>query len=220
MFSVEKIEEKINYKFKNKELLKTAFTHSSLANEKRTASNERLEFLGDSVLSLVITDRIYHHFKLSEGDLSKIRASLVSEDSLSLIMEELGMDEQLLCGAAFNGKKPTKAMVADSFEAMVAAIYLDGGEGAAKNFILGVFKSAMSDIDSHGVPDSAKSRLQEKFKNARIVYKTEVTTQNLEKIYNCRVFVNGVMSGIGASTKKKVAEEIAARQALEKVIEV
>lgn len=214
MFSCEKIEKIIHYNFKDKNLLKTAFTHSSLANEKKVKSNERLEFLGDSVLSIVVTDRIYHHYNKSEGDLSKIRASLVSESSLAFVMESLKLDEFLMCGEGLKNQKPTKAMLADNFEALVAAIYLDGGIEKAKAFILNVLDSAMSDIDRGGVPDSAKSLLQEKLKDAKIVYKTEIKQESGEKIYHSSVFINGIMCGTGQSTKKKIAEEISAKMAL------
>ncbi len=213
------IEKIIGYKFKDKTLLEGAFIHSSFANEHRVKSNERLEFLGDSVLSIIVTDYIYHHFKKNEGDLSKIRASLVSEKTLSAVMEVLDIGKNLQTGRGIKSN-PTNAMLADAFEALVAAIYLDGGLDSAKSFVLGVLQGAMSDIVLGGVPQDNKSALQEKFPNAKIVYKTVAEGEGLEKIYISRVLVNGVMSGEGKSTKKRVAEEIAAGQALKTIKKV
>ena len=135
-FDIQKIEKIIGYAFKNKELLKTAFTHSSFSNEHRVESNERLEFLGDSILSVIIAEEIFKRYNKSEGELTKIRASLVSEKSLAFISKQLGIDKFLIVGAGLVKKEPTDAMIADSFEAMLAAIYLDGGMKNARKFIL------------------------------------------------------------------------------------
>ncbi len=218
--SINKIQKIIGYKFKNPQLLENAFIHSSFANENRCLSNERLEFLGDSVLSIIVTDKIYHHFKRPEGELSKIRATLVSEASLSKIMNGLELGEFLLVGKGLSHTKPTNAMIADAFEALVAAIYLDSSLESAKEFVLGCMETCFSLIDKTGVPENAKSALQETLPAAKIVYKTTTEGEGLDKIYNSSVFVNGVMSGIGQSTKKKIAEEIAAKEAIKNIKKV
>lgn len=211
------IENKINYVFKDKNLLASAFVHSSYSNEHNHESNERLEFLGDSVLQLIVTENIFSSYKKNEGELSKIRASLVSEKSLSFIFEQLGLDKFILTGAGLKNTKPTRAMMADAFEALVASIYLDGGYFNAKKFVLSVLKSALAQIKKFGVPDSYKSKLQEKFKTAKIVYDTKSSGEGQDKTYTSKVFINGVMCGIGTSGKKREAEELSAFQALDSV---
>ncbi len=220
MSEFEKVEEIVGHVFKNKDLLKTAFVHSSFANEHKIRSNERLEFLGDSVLSVIVTDEIYHKYRKNEGGLSKIRASLVSEKSLSFIFENLGLTRFLKCGEGFKSKEPTKAMQADAMEALIAAIYLDAGLEKAREFVVFVLSDALKGISTHGVPDSDKSKLQEKFKTAKISYQTSSKGEGEEKIYTSRVFINGVMSGIGVSGKKREAEEISAKKALESIKKV
>lgn len=214
------IEKKLGYTFSDKSLLKNAFTHSSYANEHRVQSNERLEFLGDSVLSVVITDELYHSYKKSEGDLSKIRASLVSEKSLAFIFSGLSLDKYIICGEAFKTAKVSQAMIADAFEATLAAIYLDGGITSARKVILSLFEMPLKAIRSSGVPESHKSKLQEKFKTSKIYYQTVSSGEGENKVYKSRVFINGVMSGIGIATKKREAEELSALEALKSVEKV
>ena len=142
MFSFDKIEKIIGYKFQNRKLLNTAFVHSSYANEHKVECNERLEYLGDAVLEFIITDKLYSLFNLGEGQLTKYRASLVNEDTLSFIVSELNLDSFLLKG---KGEKKngidSKAIKCDLFEAIVGAIYLDSGIEFAKQFVLNVMDS-------------------------------------------------------------------------------
>lgn len=217
MENFKEVEEIISYQFKDKSLLKNAFIHSSYANEHKIASNERLEFLGDSVLSVIITDEIYHKYRKNEGGLSKIRASLVSEKSLSFVFDQLGLTKYLLCGEGFKNKTPTVAMQADAMEALIASIYLDAGIEKVKEFVLRVMSTGLKGISTFGVPDSNKSLLQERFKNARIFYQTTSTGEGEQKQYSSKVFINGVISGTGVSGKKREAEELSAKQALENV---
>jgi len=214
-FDVKPIEKIIKYTFKDKSLLKGAFVHSSFANEHREIkSNERLEFLGDSVLSVVVTDYIFKHYKNNEGDMSKIRSSLVSEKSLSFIFENLNLSKFIVVGVGLKNSKPTNAMMADAFEAVVAAIYLDGGIEEARSFILSVLETALENINETGVPESNKSLLQEKYKTAKIHYETSHSGEGQDKIYNAVVFINGVPCGSGVSNKKRFAEDMAAKEAL------
>ena len=125
------LEERIGYQFKNKKYLKRALTHSSYSNEskERPECNERLEFLGDAVLSLVVSNYIFHRFHLDEGDLTKIRASIVCEKSLFRFAQEIGLGEELLLGKGEEqmGGRSRPSVVSDAFEALIAAIFLDGG---------------------------------------------------------------------------------------------
>ena len=221
VFDYNKIEEIIGYKFKNKDILKGAFIHSSYANEHRAfKSNERLEFLGDSVVSVIVTDYIFNRFRNNEGDLSKIRASLVSEKSFSALFELIGLDKYILVGAGLKNSKPTNAMMADAFEALVACIYLDGGLEKARNFVLGLLENSLDNIVVSGVPESNKSLLQEKFKTAKIYYETKHTGEGQEKTYTATVYINGEPCGTGESQKKRFAEDAAALCALKNVKKV
>lgn len=220
MFDVKYIQNKIGYTFKNNNLLKSAFIHSSYANENKEKSNERLEFLGDSVLSIIITDYIYANCKRNEGDLSKIRASLVNEQTLSFIFKQLGFQEFIFRGEGLKNILPTNAMMADAMEALIASIYLDGGLNKAKIFVLSIFESVLKETIKDGVPESNKCLLQEKYKNAKILYDTKSTGEGQDKIYVSKVFINGVACGEGSSTKKRFAEDLAAKQALTKVKKV
>ncbi|MDY3792086.1 MAG: ribonuclease III, partial [Oscillospiraceae bacterium] len=135
-------EEKIGYSFKNKNLLHEALSHSSYANEckKGRSSNERLEFLGDSVLSIVISEHLFSHFKhLPEGDLTKIRASLVCEKALFEFSKQISLGEFILLGKGEEntGGRNRPSIVSDAFEAVIAAVFLDGGMEAAREYVLG-----------------------------------------------------------------------------------
>ena len=135
-------EEKIGYTFKNKNLLHEALSHSSYANEckKGRNSNERLEFLGDSVLSIVISEHLFNHFKhLPEGDLTKIRASLVCEKALFEFSKQISLGEFILLGKGEEntGGRTRPSIVSDAFEAVIAAVFLDGGMESAREYVLG-----------------------------------------------------------------------------------
>ena len=127
----EELEEKLHYHFKNKELLITALTHSSYANESKTPTlyNERLEFLGDSVLSVVVANYLFHHSTRPEGELSRMRASLVSEDALFQFAQEIDLGSYLRLGRGeeLGGGRCRPSVVSDAFEATIAALFLDGG---------------------------------------------------------------------------------------------
>ena len=136
----EELEEKLHYHFKNRDLLITALTHSSYANEAKapTKYNERLEFLGDSVLSLVVANYLFRHSTRPEGELSRMRASLVSEEALFQFAKEIDLGAYLRLGRGeeLGGGRERPSVVSDAFEAVIAALYLDGGMEAARSFIL------------------------------------------------------------------------------------
>ena len=138
--SLEVFQKKIGYRFKNDKLLYEALSHSSFANEnkKQRHSNERLEFLGDSVLSIVVSDFLYKNLNVAEGELTKMRASLVCEKSLHIFAQQIGLGDYLLLGKGEEntGGRQRPSILADAFEAVIAAIYLDGGIEPASKHIL------------------------------------------------------------------------------------
>ncbi|MDE7390314.1 MAG: ribonuclease III [Lachnospiraceae bacterium] len=220
---MQELEKLIDYKFKKKSLLITAVTHSSYANELHdgTKYNERLEFLGDSVLSIIVSDYIYLNCPhLPEGELTKLRASLVCEKSLCVYARQLGLGSfiRLSKGERRTGGADRPSILADAFEALIAAIYLDGGFEPATKFVL-----------KYVVPD-IKSSKPKKFKD----YKTalqEIVQKNPEerleyvmvkesgpdhdKHFVAEVHLNSNVIGKGGGRSKKEAEQQAAREALE-----
>ena len=135
-----RLEETIGYTFRNKELIYQALSHSSYANERKHpgGSNERLEFLGDSVLSIVVSDYLYKNLNVAEGELTKLRASLVCEKSLHIFARQIHLGDYLMLGKGEEntGGRERPSILADAFEAVIAAIYLDGGLEAAAKHIL------------------------------------------------------------------------------------
>ena len=161
---LKKLEETIGYSFHNKRLLSHAMTHSSYANEHRwekTRCNERLEFLGDAVLELVSSDFLFHTYgDLPEGDLTKTRASLVCEPTLAFCAEQIELGEYLLLGKGeeATGGRRRHSVVSDGLEALIGAIYLDGGFASAKEFIL---RFILNDIEHKQLFYDSKTILQE-----------------------------------------------------------
>lgn len=215
------LEDALQYSFKDKNIIKTALSHSSYANEnkKLRRSNERLEFLGDSVLSLVVSRYLYDHFShLPEGELTKIRASLVCEQSLYGFALELGLGKYLLLGKGedASGGRERPSILSDAFEAVIAAVYLDGGFEAAQRHILrfipaeiGADKAAFSDY---------KTMLQEIIQQnpeERVEYRlTDSKGPDHAKVFAVEVRLNSNVIGSGEGHSKKQAEQNAAREAL------
>lgn len=163
---MENVQDKIGYKFKNLELLEKALTHSSYANERKCESNERLEFLGDSVLSVIISDYIYRHLPgVNEGILSKYRASIVCEQSLFDISKKISLNTfvHLGKGEEMTGGRDRASVISDAFEAVLAAIYLDGGMEIAREWAINLMQDAIDDaISGHRYKDY-KTMLQEAY---------------------------------------------------------
>lgn len=212
------LEEKISYRFKNEQLLQTALTHTSFANEDkhRSQHNERLEFLGDSVLSVVVSEYLFsHHRQLPEGQLTRIRASLVCESSLFQFAMKLGLGEYMRLGKGEekSGGRTRPAILADAFEAVIAAIYLDGGLEAARGFILPYVRAA------HDTEQDYKTRLQEVIQQnpeERVRYEVvEQSGPDHDKKFVVEVHLNSNCIGRGTGHSKKAAEQMAAREALE-----
>jgi ribonuclease-3 len=210
----------IGYKFKNPELLEIALTHTSYANESRTPvkHNERLEFLGDSVLQIVSADYLFHAYAdRPEGDLTRIRASLVSESALFQFAQEIDLGEYLRLGRGEErcGGRTRPSVVSDAFEAVIAALYLDGGMEVARKFILPFITEG-----KHAEADY-KTRLQEVVQqDPSAVLKYEVTGEtgpDHNKQFTVCVWRNGELLAEGRGRSKKAAEQHAAKVALEKL---
>ena len=217
--SITAFEELIGYSFKNKELLKTALTHSSYANENRLPQdNERLEFLGDSVLGFVTAEYLFEEYSTRpEGELTKLRAAVVCEKSLFKFAEKIDLGEHIYMGKGeeHSGGRKRPSIVSDAFEAVIAAMYLDGGVEVVKPYILSFIKDAVKREASF---KDNKSLLQEeiqKNKGNTIVYE-EVgeSGPDHEKVFTFVVKLNGEIVGKGEGKSKKEAEQAAAGNAL------
>lgn len=217
------LEKLIDYKFKNRDLITTALTHSSYANELHdgTKYNERLEFLGDSVLSIVVSEYIYLNCpQLPEGELTKLRASLVCEKSLYVYARQINLGSfiRLSRGEKRNGGDDRPSILADAFEALIAAIYLDGGIEAVSKFIL---RFVVPDIKSSKPKKfkDYKTSLQEiiqKNPEERLEYVlVKESGPDHDKHFVVEVHLNSNVIGKGGGKSKKEAEQQAAREALE-----
>lgn len=219
--NLELFQEKIGYKFKNVALLYEALSHSSFANEKKGRhSNERLEFLGDSVLSIVVSNYIFHHEqKMPEGQLSKLRASLVCEKALFGFAKEIDLGEHIMLGKGEenSGGRSRPSIVSDAFEAVIAAIYLDGGMKAASKHILRFMPKDLRRRESVSFRDY-KTILQEivqKNPEERVEYVLVGETGPAhDKTFTVNVMLNSNIIGAGVGPSKKSAEQQAAKEAL------
>lgn len=221
---MQEFEEKIGYKFKKEKLLLSALTHSSYANEikDKSLSNERLEFLGDSVLGIITGEFLFNQFnKLPEGELTKMRAALVCEQSLLLYSKKLGIAEfvRLGKGEEQTGGRERPALLADAFEALLAALYLDGGLEVAKNFLLPYLKEFAPQALKGETFKDYKTILQEIVqKNPSEVVKYVIVSEqgpDHNKVFVAQVHLNRNIIGTGEGKCKKDAEQMAAKVALE-----
>ena len=218
--NLEEFQGKIRYYFNDKELLIEALSHSSYANEKRKGrnSNERLEFLGDSVLSIVVSQYLFEHFThLPEGELTKIRASLVCEKSLYEFAKQIDLGEHILLGKGEEntGGRERVSILADAFEAVIAA---DGGLEAAKRHILKFIPKDIDDRKPVSFSDH-KTILQEiiqKNPEEKVEYKlVGQSGPDHNKAFKVQVRLNSNVIGTGIGRSKKEAEQMAAKEALE-----
>lgn len=216
------LESNLNYTFKNKELLINALCHSSYANEKHLShgSNERLEFLGDAVLSVVVADYLYKNFSsMPEGELTKLRASLVCEKTLCEFSKELDLGEYLLFGKGeeANGGRERPSILADAFEAVLAAMYLDGGMEIARNHVLRFILKELDNKEDDSFKDY-KTTLQEvvqKNPEERLTYILIAESgPDHNKMFTVEVHLNSNVIGTGMGKSKKRAEQMAAKDAL------
>jgi ribonuclease-3 len=220
------LQNKLGTAFNDLSLLQQAFVHRSYLNENpdfKLGSNERLEFLGDAFLSLVIADILYREFgDLSEGEMTKIRSDLVRQDSLARLASSMGLGEYLYLGQGEEkggGRRRSRNM-ACTLEALIGAAFVDQGFDAAKGLILGVFASSIAEVRQRGLASDHKSKLQELIqadRQERPVYRlVEAVGPDHDKTFWVEVVVGGEILGRGSGKSKQAAEKDAAKQALEK----
>jgi ribonuclease-3 len=217
--SINRLQSTLDYQFKQEELLKQALTHRSFC---RGANNERLEFLGDSVLSLVISHNIYEQQpNASEGDLSRIRASLVNEAALARVARDINLGDYVLLGGGElkSGGFRRESILSDTMEAILGAIYLDSNFTQVQNSILYLYRVYLQNLPSQSNLKDPKTRLQEYLQSEKIdipeyaVMKTIGKSHDQTFTLTCRILsLNIETSGIGSSRKK--AEQDAAIKAL------
>ena len=218
---LKELEERIDYQFKNQNLFSQALTHSSYANEHRldhSRCNERLEFLGDAVLEIVTSDFLYHKYAtLPEGDLTKIRASIVCEPTLAYCAGDIRLGEYLFLGKGEDatGGRGRNSVVSDAMEALIGAIYLDGGFANAKEF---VHRFILNDIEHKKLFFDSKTILQEQIQSETEeplhyeLIKEEGPDHN--KRFTVEVCLGGQVLGTGSGRTKKAAEQEAAYRAI------
>ncbi len=213
------LEEKLGYKFKDEKLLKTALTHKSV---KGGANNERLEFLGDAVMDLVIGDYLFHKFsRLSEGDLSKLRAALVNEKSFAELAKYLNLDQLINISPAeeHNGGRLKASILSDAFEALMGAIYLESGFDAVRAASLKAFERCYPDINFDRMVKDYKTALQEltQARFAQIPKYVLVGSKGPDhkKEFEIALMLNEREISRAAGKSKKEAEQKAAKTALE-----
>lgn len=221
---LKELQKRLHYNFKDEEILIQAITHKSYANERKglLKDNERLEFLGDAVLDLSISHIIMEKFPdLSEGEMSKLRASVVNEGTLAILAKEIGLHEYLLLGHGEerSGGRSKPSILADSFEAVIAAVYLDGGFEEAFRIVTGQFSKLLSKTDLYR---DYKTRLQE-FTQERLkcmpAYNLKSTSgPDHARVFEVELLIEGKLYGTGKGKTKKEAEQEAAREALENLV--
>jgi len=222
------LEDVIGYKFNDIGKLFLALTHSSFANEKRSEnlkSNERLEFLGDSVLNIITSDYIYRNYpELPEGEMTKTRAAMVCEASLMLCANKIRLGEYLFLGRGEEntGGRTRTSILSDAFEALIGAIYLDGGITAADEFIKRTMQEIYQNINSKSVFNDYKTQFQEiiqKQSDDRIKYRIlDEKGPDHDKVFTAQLLVGDKPYGTGTGRTKKEAEQNAAKNALDKMM--
>ena len=218
----------IGYEFRDPALLELALTHPSVAHEQGVPvqTNQRLEFLGDAVLQLVLTRELYDKFPtFGEGPLTKARAKLVNRRTLAERARQLGLGKNLILsrGEEMHGGRDRPAALADTFEALLGAIFLDGGFEVARAFILGLFLSAFGQLEVIPILENPKGELQEllqaKSSEAPRYSVVSATGPDHDRIFECTVHHDGVELARGQGKSKKIAESEAALAALAKLRE-
>lgn len=222
IYNISKFEEIIDYKFENKNYILEALTHSSYSNENKNYKyNERLEFLGDSVLSIIVSDYLFKtENNLPEGELTKLRANIVCEESLSEVASKIKLGEYLLLGKGeeATGGRERISILADALEAVIAAIYLDGGIENSRKFIFKYMDEIIEDSIKGKIFRDYKTYLQEVLQSRgeqNIWYKLiEEKGPDHNKRFVMEVGINDEVLGVGEGKSKKDAEQIAAKAAL------
>ncbi|MBQ7921973.1 MAG: ribonuclease III [Clostridia bacterium] len=224
----ENLENTIGYTFQNKEILKEALTHSSYSNEMKSKGvrqpcNERLEFLGDSVLSIIVSSYLFEAYRdIQEGDLTKIRAAVVCEKALSKFAMQIKLGEYISLGhgEAMNNGRERASILADAFEALLAAIYLDSGENfeTVRSFLLPYIKNELEYIQNNGVFMDYKTTLQQivqQVEGEKLEYVlVGESGPDHNKLFSVEARLNSNVIGKGSAHSKREAEQIAAKEAL------
>ncbi len=222
------LQAQLGYRFRDPQLLNEALTHKSFQHEHsagRTAHNERLEFLGDSVLGLVIAERLYlQEGFLDEADMSKMRSYLVNKVVLCEIAEDLSLGNYVMLGRGeeSTGGRQKRSILADTLEALLGAVFLDSDYVTAKALILGLYKERIGDVIAKREGYDFKSELQEHCQAAfGTLPEYKIVKQEGEehrKIFTAEVCINGVVSGRGTGKSKKEAQMLSAKEALERML--
>ncbi len=220
---IEKFEDRLGYTFKDKKLLKTALTHTSYANEHKCLSYERLEFLGDAVLQVLTSKYIYNNYPgFPEGKMSRLRANVVCETTLFHIAEKLGIGEFALLGRGeeMTGGRNRPSILADMVEAVLAAVYLDGGMEKAESIIFDAYGHIIEAAAEGKLNFDYKTALQEKTQADGRKTEYKITGEEgppHDKTFTMEVFVDGKLMGNGRGKTKQEAQQQAAKAALEKI---
>lgn len=222
------IERKLGISFLNKALLNQALTHSSYAHEMRQKGvydNERLEFLGDAVLKLVISEYLYNRFPgYAEGELTKIRATAISDETLAMIAGRLRIGMYILLGGneKRSGGRERKSNLANAFEALLGAIFLDGGLGKSRDLIIDFLRSEIDKISVEGFIKDYKSALQELVQKKGWGLPSYIVLKEAgpkhKKVFFMEARIKGKVFGEGKGLNKKEAEQEAAKRAYEKLV--
>ena len=222
---IKDLENAIGYRFQNITLLQNALTHSSYANERwhnSLMSNERLEFLGDSVLGMVVAEYLYRTFPdRPEGELTRMRADMVCEKTLAAVAGRIGLGKHLMLGNGEEqgGGRTRESILADAVESVIAAAFLDGGMNAARKFIEQFILVEVPVKKLHNADyKTALQELVQQKKNQTLSYRlTGESGPDHDKRFDVEVSLNGKVVGAGSGSSKKRAEQMAARSALERL---
>jgi ribonuclease-3 len=224
----EELQKQLQYTFRNRDFLRLALTHPSVAHEQGlpVQTNQRLEFLGDAVLQLVLTGELYQKFPtFGEGPLTKARAKLVNRRTLAERARQLNLGQNLILsrGEELHGGRERQSALADTFEAVLGAIFLDGGFEAAREFILREFLGAFGQLSAIPILENPKGELQELLQSvsseAPRYHVVSATGPDHDRIFECTVHHAGVELARGCGKSKKAAESEAALAALVKLRE-
>lgn len=218
---IKQFQKNIGYFFKNEELLKTAFTHTSYANEHGIRSYERLEFLGDAIVDFLVGEYLFRNFPdLDEGMMSRIRAALVCEKALSELATEIGIGDCMMLGngAEHSGDRNRPSILSDMFEAHIAAMYLDAGIDNTREYLYSVYQDRIDKAVQSGQVIDYKTKLQEKLQEkgpCNICYEIVSSEGPIHHcLFEMQVIADGKILGSGSAYSKKEAQQKAAENAL------
>lgn len=225
MVDIKKVEDVLGYKFNDKKLIIVALTHSSYANANKTKDYERMEFLGDSLLETITSLFLYENYDLPVGELSTLRASLVSATNLALVAKNIGLNKFIVLGNSLAEQKETvsKKILADVFESVLASIYLDGGINYARIFVNKfLMNNFVKENKNIKLSVDYKTTLQEKVKKANPNIEIEYLVENVEgpshkPMFTMKLLIDKNVISTGVANSKKDAEQICASIALTKI---